>query len=45
MEQWSAKDFFSEGRGLRQEFFFERVKQIQLRIEGRENGDIRAVAP
>jgi hypothetical protein len=37
---------FFRGWGLRQEFFSGcRVQQIQLRIEGRENGDLGAVAP
>jgi hypothetical protein len=39
--------FFSGG-GLPQEFFFGGggvVEQIQLRTEGRENGDLGAVAP
>jgi hypothetical protein len=32
--------------GLLQDFFFGgRVQQIQLRAEGRENGELRAVAP
>jgi hypothetical protein len=30
--------------GLHQEFFSGEVQQIQLRIEGRENGDLGAVA-
>jgi hypothetical protein len=30
---------------LRQEFFSVGVQQIQLRTEGRENGDLGAVAP
>jgi hypothetical protein len=34
------------GRGLCQEFFFRGgVQQIQLRTEGRENGDLGVVAP
>jgi len=32
--QWRTQEFFSGG-----------VKQIQLRIEDRENGDLGAVAP
>ena len=32
--QWRTQDFFSGG-----------VQQIQLRIEGRENGNLGAVAP
>jgi hypothetical protein len=36
-DQWRTQDFFSRGRGA--------VQQIQLRTEGRENGDLRAVAP
>jgi len=28
-----------------QEFFFGGVQQIQLRTEGRENGDLGAIAP
>jgi hypothetical protein len=35
--------FFS-GVGFRQEFFRGGVQQIQLRTEGRENGDLGAVA-
>jgi hypothetical protein len=31
--------------GLHQEFFGAGVQQIQLRIEGRENGDLGVVAP
>jgi hypothetical protein len=33
------------GGGLHQEFFSGEVQQIQLRIEGRENGDLGEVAP
>jgi hypothetical protein len=37
---------FYRGGGLRQEFFRGGgVQQIQWRIEGRENGDLGAVAP
>jgi hypothetical protein len=40
-------DFFFLGGGgsFRQEFFSGGFKQIQLRAEGRENGDLGAVAP
>jgi hypothetical protein len=34
-----------EGGGFAPEFFFGGVQQIQLRIEGKENGDLGAVAP
>jgi hypothetical protein len=37
-------NFFQVG-GLRQEFFSGGIQQIRLRIEGRENGDLGAVAP
>jgi hypothetical protein len=46
--QWRSQDFFGGGGGgLCQEFFSRRggVQQIQLRTEGRENGDMGAVAP
>jgi hypothetical protein len=45
-DQWHIQEFFWEG-GLRQNFFFVEgvVQQIQLRTEGRENGDLGAVAP
>jgi hypothetical protein len=36
---------FFRGSGLRQEFFLGGGQQIQLRTEGRENGDLGAVAP
>jgi hypothetical protein len=35
----------SEFRGMGELFFGGGVQQIQLRPEGRENGDLRAVAP
>jgi hypothetical protein len=44
---WSQRrtqEFFFGGRGLRQEFFSGGGQQIQLRTEGRENGDLGAVA-
>jgi hypothetical protein len=37
-------NIFSGGGVVRQEFF-RAVKQIQLRTEGRENGDLGAIAP
>jgi hypothetical protein len=47
--QWRTEEFFRGvgwGRWLHQEFFSGvGVQQIQLRIEGRENGDLGAVAP
>jgi hypothetical protein len=36
---------FFQGEGLHQEFFSGGVQQIQLRIEGRENGNLGVVAP
>jgi hypothetical protein len=42
--QWRTQEFFSEG--LRQEFFGGGgVQQIQLRIDGRESGNLGAIAP
>jgi hypothetical protein len=38
------RNFFQGGGGLSPEFF-RGVQQIQLRAEGRENGDLGAVAP
>jgi hypothetical protein len=37
--------FFLGGGGVTPGIFFEGVQQIQLRIEGRENGDLGVVAP
>jgi hypothetical protein len=37
--------FFWGGGSLGQKFFTRGVQQIQLRTEGRETGDLRAVAP
>jgi hypothetical protein len=37
--------FFRRVGGLRQDFFFGGVQQIQLKTEGRENGDLEALAP
>jgi hypothetical protein len=37
-----ADFFLLAGGGLYHEFFSGRVQQIQLRIEGRENGDVGA---
>jgi hypothetical protein len=42
--QWRIQEFFRGEGGLRQEFFWG-VQQIKLRTEGRENGDLGAVAP
>jgi hypothetical protein len=36
---------FFRAEGVTPGIFFEGVQQIQLRIEGRENGDLGAVAP
>jgi hypothetical protein len=41
--QWRTEEFFWGVAGLRQEFF-SGVQQIQLRTEGRENGDLGAIA-
>jgi hypothetical protein len=38
------RNFFRSG-GVHQEFFFGEVQQIQLKIEGRDNGDLGVVAP
>jgi hypothetical protein len=35
----------SEARGITKIFFLGGGQQIQLRTEGRENGDLRAVVP
>jgi hypothetical protein len=37
--------FFGGGGGLRQEFFFQEVQKIQLRTDGRENGDLEGGSP
>jgi hypothetical protein len=39
------RNFFGGGGGGYARNFFEGVQQLQLRIEGRENGDLGAVAP
>jgi hypothetical protein len=42
--QWRTQEFFRGGLG--QEFFSRgEVQQIRLRIEDKENGDLKAVAP
>jgi hypothetical protein len=45
--QWHTQEFFRRGGGggLRQEFLLGGVQQIQLRTEGRQNGNLGAVAP
>jgi hypothetical protein len=45
--QWRTQEFFREGGGgvLRSDFFSGWIQQIQLRTEGRENGDLGSVAP
>jgi hypothetical protein len=42
--QWRTQEFFG-GDGYTTNFFWVGVQQIQLRREGRENGDLGAVAP
>jgi hypothetical protein len=44
--QWRTEEFFFGGVGVRQEFLCgEGFQQIQLMTEGRESGDLGAVAP
>jgi hypothetical protein len=42
--QWRTQDFFFWGGGFKPGIF-SGGQQIQLKIEGRENGDLGAVAP
>jgi hypothetical protein len=43
--QWRTQKFFRGGGVYARNFFRGGVEQIQLRTEGRENGDLGAVAP
>jgi hypothetical protein len=43
--QWRTQSFFPGGRRLRQEFLSGGFQKIQLKTEGRLNGDLGAVAP
>jgi hypothetical protein len=48
MVQWRSQEFFfCRGWGFRQELLSGGwgIQQIQLRTEGRQNGDLRALAP
>jgi hypothetical protein len=44
-DQWNTQETFQWGGGLCKEFFSGRVQQIQLRTEGRENGNLGTEAP